>query len=41
MRCDRCISLRGMEVTEFAADYLGAVGRNVVSFRLACVNQKQ
>lgn len=30
MRWDRCISLRGMEVSEFAANYLGAVGRNVV-----------
>ena len=27
MRWDRCISLRGMEVSEFAANYLGAVGR--------------
>ena len=30
MRWDRCISLRGMQVSEFAANYLGAVGRNVV-----------
>ena len=30
MRWDRCISLRGMEVSEFAANYLGTVGRNVV-----------
>lgn len=30
MRWDRCISLRGIDVSEFAANYLGAVGRNVV-----------
>ncbi len=30
MRWDRCISLRGMQVNEFAANYLGATGRNVV-----------
>ena len=29
-RWDRCVSLRGMDVNEFAADYLGAADRQVV-----------
>lgn len=30
MRWDRCINLRGMEVTEFASRYLGDAGRHVM-----------
>jgi hypothetical protein len=29
-RWDRCVSLRGLDVVEFAANFLGAVGRNVI-----------